>query len=68
MAQIIYPRDKEIIISDKETVESADKTVTDAVRTAEVIRLAGESSTICCYTGNIIGNGSTMIAETTFTA
>ena len=68
MAQIIYPRDKEIIISDKETVESADKTVTDAVRTAEVIRLAGESSTIDCHSGNIIGNGSTMIAETTFTA
>ena len=61
MAQIIYPRDKEIIISDKETVESADKTVTDAVRTAEVIRLAGESSTIDCYSGNIIGNGSTII-------
>jgi len=69
MAQIVYPRDKEIIISDKETVETLDKVITNAVQTAAVINAAGQETTIDCYSGNIIGSGGlTMIAETTFTA
>ena len=68
MAQVIYPRDKEIISGSGDSVESPAGTITNAVQTARLIEAAGGETTICCYTGNIIGGGLTMVAETVFTA
>ena len=69
MAQVIYPREgREIVGTSGSAVETTAKTVTDAAKTARLIEVAGGETTICCYTGEIINSGLTMIAETTFTA
>ena len=68
MAQVIYPREKEIVGTSGSAVETTASVVTDAAGTARLIEAAGGETTICCYTGSIIGGGLTMVAETTFTA
>ena len=69
MAQVIYPREgREIVGTSGSAVETTAKTVTDAAKAARLIEVAGGETTICCYTGEIINSGLTMIAETTFTA